>query len=43
MSERSKKYCINWNKHLNISFVEEPVHHLAVGLFPNEVSKYLFK
>jgi hypothetical protein len=43
MSQLSKKYCINWNKHLNISFVEEPVHHLVVGLFPNEVSKYVFK
>jgi hypothetical protein len=43
MSQLSKKYCINWNKGLNISFVEEPVHHLVVGLFPNEVSKYLFK
>jgi len=43
MSEGRKKYCINWNKHLNISFAEEPVYHLVVGLFPNEVSKYHFK
>jgi hypothetical protein len=43
MSEGRKNDCINWNKHLNISFVEEPVHHLVVGHFPNEVSKYLFK
>jgi hypothetical protein len=43
MFEGSKKYCINWNKHLNISFVEKPVHHLVVGIFPNEVLKYLLK
>jgi hypothetical protein len=43
MSQLSKKYCINWNKHLNISFVEEPVHHLVVGLFPDEVSKISFQ
>jgi len=37
MSKESEKYCVNWNKHQNISFVDKPVYHLMVGLFPDEV------
>jgi len=37
MSQEFEKYCINWNRQQNISYVDTPIHHLMVGLFPDEV------
>jgi hypothetical protein len=36
-----ENFCLNWTSRTNISFVENPVHHLIVGLFPNEVIFFL--
>ena len=41
ISDNIDHFCLEWSEGANISFVDKPVHHINIGVFPSEVSKII--